>query len=416
MDWFNQPDRPAEKIKQPLRVSELSAIIEDLLDNPCLQDIWVQGEVTNYTHHSRGHRYFSLSEKGGGSTAAVIKCVMWRSDAERLAFRPEEGMEVLVSGTVRLYAPHGAYQMQVKEMKRAGIGEKFLLVEKWKRELAAEGLFSADRKRPLPQFPARIGVVTSETGAVIHDIRTVVERRYPVEIIISPTAVQGETAHHEISQAIRRLFGKADVIIVARGGGSFEDLFPFNNPDVVMAIAASPVPVVSAIGHEVDVTLSDLAADVRAPTPSAAAELVVPDRKALTVRLGEMETRIRSALLSRVARSSEEVSDLRDRLRPLRFIRKLEEKKQGVADLSDRIMRAFANRIERDRLALSGIGTALEGTSPLAVLARGYCIAEMDGKTVKTVRELSRGDHLGIRFTDGKGHVLVERVEHDGNV
>ena len=164
MDWFNQPDRPAEKIKQPLRVSELSAIIEDLLDNPCLQDIWVQGEVTNYTHHSRGHRYFSLSEKGGGSTAAVIKCVMWRSDAERLAFRPEEGMEVLVSGTVRGYAPHGAYQMQVKEMKRAGIGEKFLLVEKWKRELAAEGLFSADRKRPLPQFPARIGVVTRDWG------------------------------------------------------------------------------------------------------------------------------------------------------------------------------------------------------------------------------------------------------------
>jgi exodeoxyribonuclease VII large subunit len=416
MDWFNRPDQPAEPIREPLRVSELSAIIEDLLDNPCLQDIWVRGEVTNYTHHTRGHRYFSLSEKGGGSTAAVIKCVMWRSDAERLSFKPAEGMEVLVSGTVRLYAPHGAYQMQVKEMKRAGIGEKFLLVEQWKRELAAQGLFSAERKRPLPQFPARIGVVTSETGAVIHDILTVVERRYPVEIIISPTPVQGENAHCEIARAIHRLFGKVDVIIVARGGGSFEDLFPFNNPEVVMAIAASPVPVVSAIGHEVDVTLSDLAADVRAPTPSAAAELVVPDRKVLLIRLGELRTQMRSDLHARISRVREEIGDLRDRLRPQRFARKLEEKKQGTADLSDRLSRAFVTRIERDRLLLAEMKTALVGTSPLAVLARGYCIAEMDGKAVKSVENQSPGDRMRIRFADGKSHVLVERVDHDGNL
>ena len=153
MDWFNRPDQPAEAQKEPLRVSELSAIIEDLLDNPCLQDIWVRGEVTNYTHHARGHRYFSLSEKGGGNTAAVIKCVMWRSDAERLAFTPAEGMEVLVSGTVRLYAPHGAYQLQVKEMKRAGLGEKFLLVEQWKRELAARGTLFCGKETSAPAIP-----------------------------------------------------------------------------------------------------------------------------------------------------------------------------------------------------------------------------------------------------------------------
>ncbi len=306
--------------------------------------------------------------------------------------------------------------MQIKEMKKAGLGEKFLLVEQWKRELAEQGCFSAERKRPLPQFPGRIGVVTSETGAVIHDIRTVVERRYPVRIIISPTAVQGENAHREIARAITRLFGKVDVMIVARGGGSFEDLFPFNHPDVVLAIASSPVPVVSAIGHEVDITLSDLAADVRAPTPSAAAELVVPDRKVLLIRLEELRIQMRSALLAHVSQAREEIGDLRDRLRPQRFVRRLEEKKQGTADLSDRLVRAWTNRIERERLTLAEIRTALEGTSPLAVLARGYCIAEKDGKTVKSAREISAGEGLGIRFADGKSYVIVERVDYDGNI
>ena len=234
-------------------MSELSAIIEGLLDDARLQGVWVKGEVTNYTHHSRGHRYFSLSEKGGGSTAAVIKCVMWRSDAERLAFTPAEGMEVIVSGTVRLYAPHGSYQLQVKEMKKAGLGEKYLLVEQWKKRAGSRGLFCSGRNAP-PRFPEKIGVVTSETGAVIHDIRTVITRRYPVEIIISPTAVQGEEAHREIARQSR--LGNGGCHHCCPGGGSFEDLFPFNHPDVVRAIAACPVPVVSAIGHEVDVTLA----------------------------------------------------------------------------------------------------------------------------------------------------------------
>ncbi|MHB8052780.1 MAG: exodeoxyribonuclease VII large subunit, partial [Methanoregula sp.] len=180
MDWFNTPEEPQDGMNAPLLVSELSAIVQDLLDDSRLQDIRVRGEVTNYKHHGRGHRYFSLSEKGEGSTAAVIKCVMWRSDADRLVFTPEEGMEVIVSGSVTVYAPHGAYQLQVKKIEKAGLGEKYLLVEQWKKELAALGLFSAERKRPLPCFPAKIGVVTSETGAVIHDIRNVVERRYPV--------------------------------------------------------------------------------------------------------------------------------------------------------------------------------------------------------------------------------------------
>jgi exodeoxyribonuclease VII large subunit len=416
MDWFNRPDISAVVEKSPLRVSELSAIIEGLLDNPLLQDILVRGEVTNYTHHARGHRYFSLSEKGGGNTSAVIKCVMWRSDAERLSFNPGEGMEIIVAGTVRAYAPHGSYQLQVREMRKAGLGEKFLLVEQWKKQLAAEGCFSPERKRWLPTFPSRVGVVTSETGAVIHDIRTVVGRRYPLEIIISPTAVQGELAHHEIAGAITRLAGLVDVVIVARGGGSFEDLFPFNHPEVVRAIVGSPVPVVSAIGHEVDVTLSDLAADLRAATPSAAAEMVVPDRMVLIARLQEMKSQLNASLQARVAWAWDEISDLRDRLRPRRFCRKLEERKQNMADLSDRLERAFSNRLGCEKLILAELKTALDSRSPVAVLARGYCVAERTGVIVKSARTVEKGDHMKIRFYDGSSQVIVERVDDERNL
>ncbi len=411
MDWFNRTD-VADVVDAPYRVSELSAIIEGLLDIQLLRDIRVRGEITNYTHHGRGHRYFSLSEKGGGNTAAVIKCVMWRSDAENLSFNPAEGMEVILAGTVRVYAPHGSYQLQVTRIEKAGIGEKFLLIERWKKELAAEGCFTLDRKRALPLFPSKIGVVTSKTGAVIHDIRTVVERRYPMEIIISPTAVQGEEAHREIAYAIACLAGLVDVIIVARGGGSFEDLFPFNHPDVVRAIVSSPVPVVSAIGHEVDVTLSDLAADLRAATPSAAAELVVPDRKILIARLKDLKNVMNSVMQTRIEREKEEITDLRNRLRPLRFARKLEERKQNIADLSDRLERAFTTRLERERLLLEGMRTALEGRNPLAVLSRGYCMAEKAGKIVKSVSDLDKGDRINIRFYDGRSDMSVERVEH----
>jgi exodeoxyribonuclease VII large subunit len=413
MDWFNRPDVTTVCEKAQFRVSELSAIIEGLLDNPLLHDILVRGEVTNYTHHARGHRYFSLSEKGGGNTAAVIKCVMWRSDAERLSFNPSEGMEVIVSGTVRAYAPHGSYQLQVKEIRKAGLGEKFLLLEQWKKQLACEGCFSLERKRCLPAFPSRVGVVTSETGAVIHDIRTVVGRRYPLEIIISPTAVQGEQAHREIAIAITRLAGMVDVVIVARGGGSFEDLFPFNHPDVVRAIVACPVPVVSAIGHEVDVTLSDLAADLRAATPSAAAELVVPDRLVLTVRLQELKSQLNASLQARVVWAQDQVSDLRDRLRPQRFCRKIEERKQNLADLSDRLERAFSNRLEHEHLLLKEMNTALDSRNPLAVLARGYCVAEKQGVIVRSADAITKGDNMNIRFYNGSSLVTVEQVDHE---
>ncbi|GAB6285317.1 MAG: exodeoxyribonuclease VII large subunit [Methanoregula sp.] len=413
MDWFYRAEpAPAPQVA-PLSVSAVSKIIAGLLEDTRLQEIRVQGEVTNYNHHARGHRYFSLSEKGGGNTAAVIKCVMWRSDAEHLTFTPEDGKAVVVTGSVRVYAPHGSYQLQVREMQPAGIGEKYLLVEKWKKELSAEGCFAVERKRDLPVFPLRVGVVTSETGAVIHDIHTVISRRYPVEILISPTAVQGETAHREIANAIKKLAGRVDVVIVARGGGSFEDLFPFNHPDVIRAIVACPVPVVSAIGHEVDVTLADLAADMRAATPSAAAELVVPDRKELREWLRSKKTQMDTALASRLVRAQEDIADLRDRLRPQRFSRRLEEKKQYIVDLSDRLVRAAVTKCERQRLSLREMSAVLEGKSPRALLLRGYCVAEKEGTVIRSVRAIQKDDRIGIRFYDGRSTVCVERVEHD---
>jgi len=416
MDWFNKPDESPGGKTAPLQVSELSAIIENLLNDARLQGVWVKGEVTNYTHHSRGHRYFSLSEKGGGGTAAVIKCVMWRSDATCLQFTPAEGMEVIVSGTVRLYAPHGSYQLQVKEIKKAGLGEKYLLLEQWKKELEAEGCFASEKKRPLPKFPEKVGVVTSETGAVIHDIMTVITRRYPVEILISPTAVQGEGAHLAIAQAIKRLTGLVDVVIVARGGGSFEDLFEFNHKDVVRAIADCPVPVISAIGHEVDVTLADLAADLRAPTPSAAAELVVPDRAVLLLQVFELKSLLTASLLGRIAWAREELTGLRDRLRPQRFLHRIEDRKNTTADLAGRLERACRIRIEHECLLLAELKTALQSRSPLAVLARGYCVAERDGRVVKSVDWINKNDRMKIRFFNGNTDVVVEQVNHERNV
>jgi exodeoxyribonuclease VII large subunit len=421
MDWFYRSESSDAQERAevpeipniPLTVREVSNIIECLLDDRQLQDIVVVGEITNYKRHSRGHLYFSLSEKGEENIPAVIRCVMWRSDTDRLSFTPEDGLEVVVTGSVRVYPPQGSYQLQIKKMTRGGAGEKYLLVEKWKKELAKEGCFATERKRPLPQFPTRVGVVTSETGAVIHDIRTVISRRFPVEIIISPTAVQGEDAHTGIALAIKRVAKYTDVVIVARGGGSFEDLFSFNHPDVVRAIASCSVPVISAIGHEVDVTLADLAADVRAPTPSAAAELVVPDRKDLRITLRDIECQLRTTLLARISRAKEEVTDLRDRFRPQRLSRLIGEKRQATADLSDRLERAFMTRIERNRLVLAEMKAALEGRSPRAVLARGYCVAEKDGIVVRTVNTLRKDDRLDLHFYDGRSRVVTERVDHD---
>jgi exodeoxyribonuclease VII large subunit len=406
--WQQQSDRI-------LRVSELSSIIRELFLDERLRDILVEGEITNYKHHSRGHRYFSLSERTFNETS-VIHCVMWQSQGQKLSFSPEDGMHVIVRGYVDIYQTAGKYQLYVHEMRLAGAGEKYLLVEQWKKELTLEGCFLAERKRELPLFPRVVGIVTSKTGAVLQDIRNVISRRYPVEIFLSPTAVQGDSAHIEIAEAIRRLDGRADVIIVARGGGSFEDLFPFNHPEVVRAIAASSTPVVSAVGHEVDTTLADYAADARAPTPSAAAELVVPDRAALITALRDYKRTMETILINRHDRACREVETLRERLHPRRLIRRVADRRQYIEDQRERLLVSVNNKIFGGRLALGEIRAGLFGKNPLAVLARGYCVAEKNGLIVRSVRSLGKGDRIVLRFTDGRGGAVMEKISYDEKV
>jgi exodeoxyribonuclease VII large subunit len=393
-------------------VSEVSGLICDLLDDARLHQIWVRGEVTNYKNHASGHRYFSLSERDGRDSA-LINCAMWRSYAAGLTFAPGDGMDVLALGTVEVYEPHGKYQLIVRELRQAGAGDRHLMVERWKKELDAEGLFAPERRRALPAFPQRIGVVTSPTGAALADIRSIISRRYPAEVILSPTAVQGEGAHAEIAEAIRRIDGLVDVIIVGRGGGSFEDLFPFNHPDVVRAVAGCRTPVISAVGHEVDTALCDFAADLRAPTPSAAAERAVPERREVLRELAGFEERMRSLLLHRVAAAAGEVEDLRERMHPRRLSRRINERMQRLAEHEELLRRAAAGRVQRERAALAEVRASLSGQNPLAILERGYCIVEADGRIARSAASLAPGERVTIRMMDGRAVAVVEEITYD---
>jgi len=319
---------------------------------------------------------------------------------------------------VEVYEPHGRYQLIVREMSpEGGPGERHLMVERWKRELEAEGLFDPGRKRPLPVFPCRIGVVTSPTGAAIEDILSIISRRYPaVEVILSPTAVQGDGAHIEIVEALRRIDGLVDVIIVGRGGGSFEDLFSFNHPDVVRTVAACTTPVISAVGHEVDTALCDFAADLRAPTPSAAAERAVPDRREILRDLAGHKERMGALLCHRLDAAGREVEDLRARMHPRRLTRRINERMQRLAEHEDLLRRATLSRVQRERSALAEARARLEGRDPLAILERGYCIVESEGNIVRSAGDLGRGDRVVLRMKDGRCRAIVEGVDYDEDV
>ena len=403
------PDRFGTPI---LRVSEVSGLICDLLDDARLHEIWVRGEVTNYKDHTSGHRYFSLGERNGRSSA-LINCVMWRTYASGLGFTPKDGMDILARGSVEVYEPHGRYQLIVREMHPAGLGERHLMVERWKQELDAEGLFAPERRRPLPAFPHRIGVVTSSTGAAMQDILSVISRRYPAEVVLSPTVVQGEGAHTEIAEAIRRIDRLVDVIIVGRGGGSFEDLFPFNHPDVVRAVARCQTPVISAVGHEVDTALCDFAADLRAPTPSAAAERAVPDRVEVLRELSGHRERMGALLLHRLAAAGSEVEDLRARMHPRRLERRVHERMQRLAEHEDLLRRSALARVQRKRSALVEVRADLLGRNPLAILDRGYCIVESGGEIARSAGDLSPGDRVVLRMKDGRCRAVIEEITYD---
>ena len=275
-------------MERTLTVTELTTYIKQLVDSDMLlSNVWVTGEISNYKHHTSGHMYFSLKDQG-----AVIKCVMFRTQNSRLKFRPEEGMRVLARGYVSVYPQGGAYQLYVDDMQPDGIGALYMAFEQLKKKLEAQGLFDAGRKKKIPELPRAVGVITSPTGAVIRDIIHVLNRRYPnTRIFIYSAAVQGPEAAGQLIEGIRCFNTKknVDVIILARGGGSIEDLWPFNDEDLAIAISKSEIPIISAVGHETDYSISDYVADLRAPTPSAAAELVMPEKKALKEALATNE-------------------------------------------------------------------------------------------------------------------------------
>jgi exodeoxyribonuclease VII large subunit len=440
-------------------VSAVSKIISGLLETDKLKNIWITGEITNYKRHSSGHIYFSLSEQCKGGEA-VLRCTIWKSAARYLPFIPGDGMRIQAYGTIQNYQRSGQYTFNVTQIRPSGSGDKYLLVEEWKRELSSKGYFSVERKRRLPRYPLKIGVVTSETGAVFHDIKNVISSRFPVELLLSPTAVQGAGSERDIADAIARVQNLVDLIIVGRGGGSYEDLFAFNHPLVVEAIATAPVPVISAVGHESDITLADLAADVRASTPSHAAELGVPDRKIELESIREMNLLISKATIRKIEHADEELNSIRERLSPARMEREISERRQYGIELSDRMEFAGRTRVERMRLTLSelsmrigsknpkellireipdrrgylielkerlrirmngniastrmelkGIRSLLEAHNPFEICRRGYCVVRKDGVVISSVSKLQTGEEVLLSFADGVASADITRVK-----
>jgi len=367
-------------------VAELNERARRLIEG-ALGSLWVGGEVSNWRPHRSGHCYFNLRDD-----TAQISCVIWRSDLGRLPAHPEEGMRVAAFGLPTIYGARGSYQLVVRDLRAEGEGLWLLAFEQLKAKLAAEGLLDPERKRTLPSVPARIGVVTSRSGAALRDVLAVVNRRAPwARVLISDCRVQGDGAGESIATALDRLVrhGACDVVLLTRGGGSVEDLWAFNEEVVARAIVACPIPTISAVGHEIDVTISDLVADVRAPTPSAAGEVVVPDTAVL---LAELRTR-----------AGELVETLRRRTSKGR-----ERARAGGIGLDDRIRRGLRNRHERRIRA----GGRLEALSPLGTLARGYSVPlDSEGRVLRDTTMFNVGEAFDLRVVDGSVQCRIEAKE-----
>ncbi|RMF17513.1 MAG: exodeoxyribonuclease VII large subunit [Candidatus Dadabacteria bacterium] len=388
-----------------LTVSQaVEALDEQLRD--LFPGLWLRGEISGLTHARSGHYYFTLKDD-----VAQISCVLFARDAARLRWRPEEGMAVLLFGEPGIYRDRGQLQVIARQLEPEGAGALAVAFEQLCARLRDEGLFDEDRKRRIPRLPKRVGVATSPKGAVIRDILQVSRRRHPgIDIVIAPTRVQGDGAENEIAAAIGRLQHQGiDVLIVARGGGSLEDLWPFNTEPVARAIFSSDVPVVSAVGHETDTTIADLVADLRAPTPSAAAELVFPDRRQLLADVTAGHDRLTRALTQALNQKRERIERLQ-RLLPHPG-RRLEWQRQRLDDLFARCNRAIRTDIERRQQRLNHLVARLDGVDPLRPLARGYTMAECGGQPVTRAADLTPGQTVDLRFADGVAQSRIESVQ-----
>ncbi len=387
----------------------IKAVIEKV---PVLQNIWIKGEISNLKIHSSGHIYLTLKDEG-----SVLKAVMFRGAAGTLRFKPTDGTKVLARGKIGVYESGGQYQMYIEEMEAEGMGDLYAKFEALKKKLSDEGLFDEKRKKPIPKFPETIGIVTSPTGAAIRDMINVLRRRCPmVKVVIYPCLVQGNEAAQSICEGIEyfNTKKKVDVIITGRGGGSIEDLWAFNEEVTARAVAESEVPVISAVGHEVDFTICDFVSDLRAPTPSAAAELAVPDVVELKRTIETSRTRMSVLLKNRVDTQARQLELLTKRTAISQFDKFLLDKEQNIDALFDRCVMSFKNKKEVSEKLFGALCGKLSALSPLAVFERGYTSTTKNGKTVKRISEINKGDNITLRLKDGEADCLVtERRDFD---
>jgi len=398
-------------MQQKLTVTQLTKYIKQMFsfDN-LLSNVCVTGEISNFKLHSSGHMYFTLKDD-----QSVIKCVMFKTQNRRLHFKPEDGLKVIIRGYVSIYEAGGSYQLYPEFMEPDGLGDLYLAFEQLKQKLEKEGLFSMEHKKSLPFAPGRIGVITSPTGAVIRDIMNVLFRRYPnVVLKIFPVMVQGEGAGKQISKALDMINNAkaADVIILARGGGSLEELWPFNEEIVARSIFKSEIPVISAVGHETDFSISDFVADLRAPTPSAAAELVVPEKDALKKYIMDLRLRLKRALVGKIQRERQLLVQLSKSPSLRHPLDKINQLRIELEQLNKQMENAMERRLESAAGRLSVVSGKMDALSPLKVLARGYSITRSSNdEIIKSVSGVNTGDLIETTLTDGSLMCSVMEVK-----
>ncbi|MBQ8229039.1 MAG: exodeoxyribonuclease VII large subunit [Clostridia bacterium] len=394
-----------------LTVTQLNTYIKSVIDSDLnLNNVFLQGEISNFTNHYRtGHYYMSI--KDGESS---IKAVMFKYSNQRLRFMPENGMSVILRGRVSVFERDGQYQLYIDDMQPDGAGALALAFEQLKQKLASQGLFDPDKKKPIPFMPKRIGVVTSNTGAAIHDIINVISRRFPMtELIVAPVQVQGASAAGQIARAIREfnLTDGADVLIVGRGGGSAEDLWAFNEEIVALAIADSDIPVISAVGHETDFTICDFVADLRAPTPSAAAELAVPDWREQKLYVEALFNQCKETLLMKIQNEEDNLRFIQKRLEYTNPLTVIENKIQTLDILSQKIYDKVRENFATKSGEFAAILAKLDALNPMKVMQRGYAIAYKNEMAVTSVSNINTNDKLKIRLLDGSVNVTVDSKE-----
>ena len=397
--------------KNILTISQLTGYLRQVLESDeILQDIWVEGEISNFSRPSSGHLYFTLKD-----SEAAVRCVMWRNAAARMSLAPREGLLVQAHGGMSIYEVSGQVQLYVDTMKPAGEGARYQEFIRLRNKLEAEGLFDPETKNPIPALPESIGIVTSPTGAALQDMLNTLRRRFPiVDVIVSPTSVQGMDAPAEIVSALQRLEREVhpDIILIGRGGGSIEDLWAFNDEDVVRAVAASNTPIISGVGHETDFTLTDFAADLRAPTPTAAAEVATPDKSELLSMIAELVNRHTSLVQSRFADLHWEFGQLQNTLELRSPAHDINTYRQRLDETISRLQRAIITKLDRKTLQLQNLIQSLRGLNPQAVLNRGYAIvtSKKDGRVVRSVEQIQPNEDIHIRVSQGNMDARVVKT------